>query len=260
LRDQTIASYILRCPPSRGIMADKCAILETTKSDISFSDKASMNLTKVLLVIEVPLIGNIFSSVLEDEPDITIVGCVATLPDALEFIKTQEVDVVLVSVGLPGQDSLTLISTIVDRTPSTKVLVLGLSDEDKNSALLYIEAGAAGYVLKDSSLKEFIEIIRLTQKGEAQVSTKIAGAMMERLSNLARMFSSVENRIDGDVRLTSRELEVLQYIGEGLTNQEIAARLVVEVGTVKNHVHSILEKLNVSSRDDAASYLAFIKR
>lgn len=83
---------------------------------------------------------------------------------------------------------------------------------------------------------------------------------MERLSNLAKMFSNVENRMDGDVRLTSRELEVLQYIGEGLTNQEIAARLVVEVGTVKNHVHSILEKLNVSSRDEAASYLTLIKR
>jgi DNA-binding NarL/FixJ family response regulator len=227
---------------------------------ISFSDKANMNSMKVFLVIEVPLIGNILASVLEDEPNIKVAGSVTSLRDALEFIAEQEVNVVLVSVGLPDHDALTLTRTIVDRTPSTKVLILGLSDEDKNSALRYIEAGAAGYVLKDSSLKEFIEIIRLTQKGEAQVSTKIAGAMMERLSNLARMFSTVEHRIDGAVRLTSRELEVLQYIGEGLTNQEIATRLVVEVGTVKNHVHSILEKLKVSSRDEAASYLAFIKR
>lgn len=227
---------------------------------ISFSDKASMNPTKVLLVIEVPLIGNIFTSVLEEEPDIKIVGCVATLQDTLKFVEAQEVNVVVVSVGLPNHDALILTRMIVDRTPSTKVLVLGLSEEDKNNALRYIEAGAAGYVLRDSSLKEFIETIRLTQKGEAQVSTKIAGAMMERLSNLARMFSTVENRMDGDIRLTSRELEVLQYIGEGLTNQEIASRLVVEVGTVKNHVHSILEKLNVSSRDEAASYLTLIKR
>jgi DNA-binding NarL/FixJ family response regulator len=88
----------------------------------------------------------------------------------------------------------------------------------------------------------------------------MAGAMMERLSRLARMFAVAEHRMDGDVRLTSRELEVLQCISQGLTNQEIAARLVVEVGTVKNHVHNILEKLNVSSRDEAASYLAFVKR
>ena len=109
-------------------------------------------------------------------------------------------------------------------------------------------------------MKELIEVIRLAQKGEARVSTRMAGAMMERLFRLARVFSAVETKIDGDVRLTSRELEVLHFIGEGLTNREIAARLVVEVGTVKNHVHRILEKLNVSSRQEAASYLAFIKR
>jgi len=102
--------------------------------------------------------------------------------------------------------------------------------------------------------------VRLANRGEARLSTRMAGVMMERLSNLARMFSGMERRIDGDVRLTPRELEVLRFIAEGLTNQEIASRLVVEVGTVKNHVHSILEKLNVSSRDEAASYLAFIKR
>jgi two-component system, NarL family, nitrate/nitrite response regulator NarL len=227
---------------------------------IFFSDKATMSPIKVLLVIEVPLIGNIFASVLKDEPDIHVAGCVATLPDALAFLREQEVNIVVVSVGLSEQGALALTRTIVDRASLTKVLVLGLSEEDKHNALRYIEAGAAGYILKDSSLNEFIETIRLAQRGEAQVSPRIAGAMMERLSNLARMFSAVENKIDGDVRLTSRELEVLQFISQGLTNQEIADRLVVEVGTVKNHVHSILEKLNVSSRDEAASYLSFIKR
>jgi len=217
-----------------------------------------MNPIKVFLVVEVPLIGSIFTSVLDDEPDIQVAGCVATFEDALKSI--QGVDVVLVSVGLPDQGALTLTRTIVDRAPSTKVLALGLSDDDKHGALRYIEAGAIGYILKDSSLKDFIDVIRLAQKGEAQVSTKVAGAMMERLTNLARMFSAVENKMDGDVRLTSREFEVLQFIGEGLTNQEIATRLVVEVGTVKNHVHRILEKLNASNRDEAASYLAFIKR
>lgn len=219
-----------------------------------------MNPIKVLVVIEVPLIGNIFTSVLEEEPDIQVAGCVASLQDALKFIQEQQVHVAVVSVGLADQGALVFTRTIVDCAPSTKVVALGLSEEDKRDTLRYIEAGATGYIPKDSSLKEFIEIIRLAQRGEAQVSTKIAGAMMERLSNLARMFSAVESKIDGDVRLTSREFEVLQFIGQGLTNQEIAARLVVEVGTVKNHVHSILEKLNVSNRDEAASYLAFIKR
>lgn len=217
-----------------------------------------MDPIKVLLVIEVPLIGNIFASVLEDELDIRVIATVASAQEALDFL--QEVDIAVVSIGLPDQGALPLTRNIVDQAPSMKVLVLGLSDEDKNSALHYIEAGASGYIRKDSSLKEFIEVIRLAHKGEAQVSPKIAGAMIQRLSTLARMFSAVEHRMDKNVRLTSRELQVLQFIGEGLTNQEIASRLVLEVGTVKNHVHSILEKLNVSNRGEAASYLAFIKR
>jgi DNA-binding NarL/FixJ family response regulator len=219
-----------------------------------------MNQIKVLLVNEVRLIANLFASVLEDEPGMEVAGFVSTADDALEFLQSQNVDIALVSAELPNQDALKLTSATMECSPSTKVLIVGLSEENQPDTLRYIEAGAAGYILRDSSLKDLIEVIRLAQQGEARVSTRMAGAMMERLFRLARVFSAVENKIDGDVRLTSRELEVLQFISEGLTNQEIAARLVVEVGTVKNHVHRILEKLNVSSRQEAASYLAFIKK
>ena len=219
-----------------------------------------MHPIKVLLVIEVPLIANIFASVLEDEADLRVAGCITSLQDALGFLRRQEVDIAVVSVSLPEREALTLIRTIADQAPATKVLALGLSEDDNTEVLRYIEAGAVGYILKDSSLEDFLSAIRLAHKGEARVSTRIAGIMIERLSSLARLFATVERKIDGDVRLTARELEVLQCIGLGLTNQEIAARLVVEVGTVKNHVHNILEKLNVSSRDEAASYLALIKR
>jgi DNA-binding NarL/FixJ family response regulator len=219
-----------------------------------------MNPIKVLLVNEVRLIGNLFASVLKDEPDMEVLDCLLALDDALEFMKTQTVDVVLVSVGLPDQGALKLTRTIMESSPAAKVLVVGLAEENQHDTLRYIEAGAAGYILKDSSLQELTDMIRLARQGEARVSTRMAGVMMERLFRLARMFSAVEHKVDGDVRLTSRELEVLQFIGEGLTNQEIAAQLVVEVGTVKNHVHRILEKLNVSSRQEAASYLAFIKK
>jgi DNA-binding NarL/FixJ family response regulator len=219
-----------------------------------------MNPITVLIVIEVRLIGNLFESVLEDEHDMEVAGCVSTREEALMVLRVQQVDVVLISAELPDQNPLELTRTIVECSPETKVLVVGLSEENQHDTLRYIEAGAAGYILKDSSLQELTDMIRLARQGEARVSTRMAGVMMERLFRLARMFAAVEHKIDEDVHLTSRELEVLQFISEGLTNQEIAARLVVEVGTVKNHVHRILEKLNVSSRQEAASYLAFIKR
>jgi len=214
---------------------------------------------KILLVIEVRLIANIFAEVLEEEADFMIVGRSENAEGALKIIQDRHVDVALVSVGPPGQGAVELTRAIVDSAPNTKVLALGLAD-DTDDVLKYIEAGTAGYILKDSSLPDLIEIMRSTKRGEAQVSAKMAGAMMERLSSLAKMFFTTETNFMDDVRLTPREREVLQYIGQGCTNQEIAATLLVELGTVKNHVHSILEKLNVSNRDEAASYLAFIEK
>ncbi len=214
---------------------------------------------KILLVIELRLIANIFAEVLEEEADFMIVGRSENAEGALKIIQDRHVDVALVSVGLPGQGAVELTRAIVDGAPNTKVLALGLAD-DTDDVLKYIETGASGYILKDSSLLDLIEIMRSTQRGEAQVSAKMAGAMMERLSSLAKMFSTTETNFMDDVRLTPREREVLHCIGQGCTNQEIAATLLVELGTVKNHVHNILEKLNVSNRDEAASYLAFIER
>ena len=213
----------------------------------------------ILLVNEFPLIGNVIVAALEDESDFHVVGSVTTPEEALKIVQESVVDVALVSTRLSDQGALKLTSAIAEIAPETKVLALGLTEE-KQRVLRYVEAGATGYVLKDDSLEDMIETVRAAQDGKVFVSPKIAAAMVERLSDLAQMFSDVENSVTDTAGLTSRELEVLKLIGKGLTNQEIAEQLVIEVGTVKNHVHSILEKLNVGSRGEAAAYLAFIKK
>jgi len=213
----------------------------------------------LLLVNETHLMGNVIAAALEDEPDIRVVACVTGPEDALQIVRDRDVDVALVSTRLPDQGALKLTSAITEMKPSTKVLALGLTEE-KQRVLRYVEAGATGYVLKDDSLEDLIETVRGAQDGKVFVSPQIAAALMERLSNLARMFSDVENNVTDPTGLTSRELEVLQLIGQGRTNQQIAEELVIEVGTVKNHVHNILDKLNVSSRGEAAAYLAFIEK
>lgn len=213
----------------------------------------------ILLVNEIRLMGNVIAAALEDEPDIHVVASVTNIDEALKIVEQKAVDVALVSTRLPDQGALKLTQAITELAPSTKVLALGLTEEKKR-VLRYVEAGAAGYVLKEDSLDDMIETIRAAEEGEVFVSPKIAAAMMERLSDLAQLFSDVENSVTDDADLTDRELEVLELIGEGLTNQQISERLVIEVGTVKNHVHSILEKLNVSTRGEAAAYLAFIKK
>ncbi len=213
----------------------------------------------LLLVNETILMGNVIAAALEGEPDINIVGCVISMEDAMKIVREKEVDVALVSTRLPDLGALKLTNAITELKPSTKVLALGLTEE-KQHVLRYVEAGATGYVLKDDSLEDLIETVRAVQDGKVFVSPQIAAAIMERLSGLARIFSDVENNITNATDLTSRELEVLKLISEGRTNQQIAENLVIEVGTVKNHVHNILDKLNVSSRREAAAYLALIKK
>jgi DNA-binding NarL/FixJ family response regulator len=211
---------------------------------------------RVLLVNEIRLMCNVIASVLEDEPDIEIVGRATSVDEALD--RAPECDVMLVSTRLPDNGTLKLITTMAEADLSVKVLVLGLT-ESKERVLHYVEAGADGYVLKDNSVDEMLTRIRAASHDKALVSPKIAAALMSRVTEWAQLFADIEAGINESAGLTPRELEILELIGQGLTNQEIADRLFIEVGTVKNHVHSILQKLDVSSRQDAAAYLAVVK-
>ena len=213
----------------------------------------------ILLVNEIRLMGNVITAALEDEPDIHVVGCVTNPEEALKIVQENRVDVALVSTRLPDLGALKLTNAITKIAPSTTVLALGLTEE-KTRVLRYVEAGASGYILKDDLLDDLVSTVRAAQEGKVFISPQIAAAVLERLSELARMFSDVENNVTDPAGLTPREIEVLELIGKDMTNQEIADHLVIEVGTVKNHVHSILDKLNVSSRGDAAAYLAFIQK
>lgn len=223
------------------------------------TDKNPNRSIKILLVNEIRMMGSVIATALEDEPDLQVVARVTSPEEALKVIRETEVDVALVSTRLPDGGALKLTAAISELAPSTKVLALGLTEEKKR-VLRYVEAGATGYILKDDSLDDLIATVHAAQDGKVFVSPEIAAAMIERLSDLAQIFSNVENSISDASDLTPRELEVLELIGKGLTNQQIAERLVIEIGTVKNHVHSILEKLNVSNRGEAAAYLAVIKK
>lgn len=162
------------------------------------------------------------------------------------------------STRLSDNGVLKLTEAIVAEDPSVKVLVLRLR-ESEQQILRYVEVGADGYILRVDLGDELLENVRAVDDEEALVSPNVAYALMSRVRELAQGFSDVEAGIDGPIDLTPREREVLDLIGKGLTNKEIADRLYIEVGTVKNHVHNILKKMDVSSREDAAAYLAVIK-
>ena len=214
-----------------------------------------MEAIRVLVVNDYPLMCDVITAMLEDEPDITVVGSATTVESALEQASVS--DVVVVSTRLRDYGALDLLSALAETESPARVLVLGLA-ESEQEILRYVEAGAAGYVLRDDSADELLDNIRAVYSGQAIVSPDIAGALVSRVAELSQVFEDAL-AIDPSADLTPREREVLQLIGQGLTNREIADRLVIQLGTVKNHAHSILDKLNVSSRTDAAAYLAIME-
>lgn len=205
---------------------------------------------RILIVNQFLLMSNIFVSIFEDEPDIEVVGKVTTTGEALNLAS--DTDVILVDIKLSNRGAYKLTRAISQAGYSTKVVVLGIS-ESREQVLQYIQAGAAGYVLKDDSVKVLLERVRDIHVGRVKISPQIASALMTRLSEYSQYLHQVKNNGLHIADLTRREMEILELIGEGLTNQEIANRLIIELGTAKNHVHNILQKMGASTRREAAA-------
>jgi DNA-binding NarL/FixJ family response regulator len=210
---------------------------------------------RVLIVDEVRLTCDAFTSVLEEQFDIQVTGTATTVPEAIAKMETS--DVALVSTNLPKDGAFRLTRTVTRSHHATKVLIVGLT-ESRSAKVRYIEAGARGFVHRDSSVDDLLTNIRTVYQGEALISPEIAAAVMVRLAELNSWLERLKPGTVKEVDLTPREWEVLQLIARNYTNQDIADHLVLEVGTVKNHVHNILSKLGVSNRREAATYLTFM--
>jgi DNA-binding NarL/FixJ family response regulator len=208
----------------------------------------------VLVVHQAHLISSLITSVLSQEEDVHVVGRAATLEEALVKIEMSNCNMILVAATLPDGGALELTKTVADQYSQIKVLVIGLP-ESESMILEYVAAGAAGYVLQDVPVERLLDNVRAIHEDKALVSPTVASALMSRIAELSRITSQHELNPEAYELLTPREQEVLTLIGENLTNQQIGERLYIEVGTVKNHVHNILKKLEVNSREEAAAYL-----
>ena len=207
---------------------------------------------RVGLVNSIRVFGNVIAAVLANEPDLTVVGATTSVEEAVTLAR--HCDVLIVSTRLPNRGALRTTQLIAQVNLPVKVLILGLA-ESKEEVLQYVEAGAAGYVLQDDSVDALLMKLRNTYAGSAVVSPEIAGALLSRVAELAQDGERPDIAFNPSLDLTTREREILGLISRGFSNQEIAQQLVIEVGTVKSHVHRILRKLNVADRQAAAAYL-----
>jgi two-component system, NarL family, nitrate/nitrite response regulator NarL len=179
-------------------------------------------------------------------PPFVVAASVARVSEALPVVEETRPHVVAID---PRDASLCDFHEIRRLSPGTRIVAIAVSDD--TDVLPYAEAGICGYVPADASLNDLILVIHDAMKGEMRCSPRLAGSLLRRLWSLAPATAAASPH----TVLTCREQEIAALIGKGLSNKDIAVRLHIEVATVKNHVHHVLEKLQVHSRAQALTRL-----
>ncbi|MFI7616184.1 response regulator [Nonomuraea terrae] len=195
---------------------------------------------RLLIVDDHPVVRDGLSSMFASAPGFEVVGEAADGAVAVRLAQELRPDVILMDLRMPGMDGLSAITELARRGVSARVLVLTTYDNDIH-VLPAIEAGATGYLLKDSPREELLRGARAAAKGESVLSPSVAARLMKRVKTPAPQL------------LSQRELEVLELVAAGNTNREAAARLFITEATVKSHLLNIYAKLGVSDRAAAVA-------
>jgi len=201
---------------------------------------------RVVVISGVRLYREGLVTLLERTEGVSVLGSAADGPAAVSCIVTCQPDIALLDMAMPG--GFGMLPALREAAPGIKVVGLGV-DESEAGVLAAVEAGVAGYVLPYESLNDLILVIRGVARNEAILSPRIVASLMQRLVLLAS--GSPEDSFAR--RLTMREHEIIALVAQGMSNKEIARRLVIQLPTVKNHVHNILNKLQLSRRGQAAA-------
>jgi DNA-binding NarL/FixJ family response regulator len=201
---------------------------------------------RVLIVSNIRLYREGIGLILRTKRQLQPVAEVADVPEALERFRDVEADVVLLDGAMP--DAVGAVRALVTAEPDMRVVVLGIDEHDAE-VLAYAEAGVSGYVTRSADKPGLCAALETVAAGGALCSPPIVAALIKRVATL----STRDSKETKASRLTLREREIMELVREGLSNKEISQRLCIEVATVKNHVHNILDKLDVRRRGDVAA-------
>jgi two-component system NarL family response regulator len=191
---------------------------------------------RVLVVDDHPVVRQGLIGMLEEAPDIVIVGQGRNGHEAIAVFQQQQPDVTLMDLRMPDMGGVQAITVICNEFPNARIIVLTTYDTDEE---IYrgLRSGAKGYLLKDSEPEELLTAIRTVTRGQQYIPLNVAAKLVQRMTA---------------PELSDRELEVLQLVGQGMSNQEISTALNISESTVKTHINRILSKLDVKDRTQAA--------
>lgn len=192
---------------------------------------------RILIVDDHPVVRAGLVSMLSTQPALKVIGSASSAERALERLQTEAADIVLLDLRMPGLGGIGMLHAMRRAGMTARAIILTSFETDED---IYrsVEAGANGYLLKKTSLRDMLAAIRLVHTGKRFLPAPIALRLAERM-----MRSS----------LTPRELEVLRLLPKGLTNKQIGRALSISENTVRNHVNSIIEKLEVTDRTEAST-------
>lgn len=200
---------------------------------------------RILIADDHPVVRKGIKALLDTEPGLEVVGEATDGEQAVTKTRTLKPDVILMDLSMPRKDGVQAITEIREEIPEAKILVLTSFAEDK-TIIAAIEAGALGYLLKDSSPQDLIQAVHTVYQGESSLHPTVAHKLIHRFQR-----SSEEPQMEP---LTARELKVLRLIAEGLPNGAIAKKLFISEPTVRTHVSNILRKLHLRNRTQIALY------
>jgi two-component system nitrate/nitrite response regulator NarL len=202
--------------------------------------------TSLVVIAPVRFYREGLAALFADHTGFEVVATAVAREDGLAHVRSSRPDVVLVALGAGA--GAPLVRELVATAPGARVVMLGVTD-DNPEVMPLAEAGVAGYVTTEASADEIVLVVESVARGEMPCSPRLAATLLQRVAALAQE-RSAPSALES---LTVREHQIVELLGEGLSNKDIARSLQIEVATVKNHVHNILEKLNVERRAQAAA-------
>ena len=204
---------------------------------------------KILIVDDQSLFREALKTLLSASPEFEIVGDASNGEEALRMVLQNSPDVVLMDLRMPIMDGVESTRRILQMGKPTKVIVLTTFDDDEN-VFEALRAGAVGYLLKDVSSEKLYEAIKTANQGEYFLLPSITAKVVSEFSRISKPSPKHQDAFLPDP-LSPREVEIIRLVATGASNKEIAEKLVISEGTVKNHLSSILSKLSVRDRMQA---------